>query len=55
MQGDQLRILDLLEIFNLGLQVYDIKMNKDEIEGTFDRLKRIERQNEEILSLLKKE
>ena len=54
-QGNQLSLIDLMQILNLGLQVYDIHLNKDEIEGTFERLKRIEEQNKEILSLLKKD
>lgn len=54
-QNKNLGILDLLEIINLGLQVYDIKMNKDEIVGTFERLKIIEEQNKKILEILKKD
>ena len=51
--GNQLGLLDLIEIFNLGLQIYDIKLNKDDIVTTVDRLKRIEEQNKEILKILK--
>ena len=45
--------LDLIEMLNLGLQVYDIQLNKDDIVTTVERLKRIEEQNKEIIKLLK--
>lgn len=53
LQNNQLGVLDLIEILNLGLQVYDIHLNKDDLVKTVNRLKRIEEQNEEILKLLK--
>lgn len=52
-QNKNLTVLDLIEILNLGLQVYDIKLNKDDLVQTVERLRRIEEQNKEILKLLK--
>ena len=46
-------ILDLMEVANLVLQIYDIKLNKSDIVETIERFKRIEKQNEEILKILK--
>ena len=53
MEQNNLSFLDLLNILNLGLQIYDIHLNKDDIIDTFNRLKRIESQNDEIIKLLK--
>ena len=55
MNNNSLDILDILNLLNLGLQVYDIHLNKDDIVSTMDVLKKIEKQNEEIIKLLKKE
>ena len=55
MNNNSLDILDILNLLNLCLQVYDIHLNKDDIVSTMDVLKKIEKQNEEIIKLLKKE
>ena len=52
-ENRNLGILDLIEILNLGLQVYDINLNKNDLIETLGKLKKIESQNEEILKILK--
>lgn len=52
MQQNQIQFLDLLNILNLGLQVYNIGISKDEIDDTGSRLKRIEEKQDRIIKLL---
>lgn len=48
--NNQLGFLDLLNILNLGIQIYDVKMNKDEIETTIIQFKTMSEKQDSILS-----